>query len=121
MNSRPVSVNNGIVECLEKAKKSLPDDFHHQMGWALKALQNAFFQLLHAESLEAGIIDTVRQGGDTDTNGCIAGALLGSVHGDVAIPDRWVATLLDCRSPRASEYHCNDLSQLAHNLLKGTT
>ena len=29
------------------------------MGWILIALQNAFYQLLHAPSLEEGVVDTV--------------------------------------------------------------
>jgi len=55
----------------------------------LLALQNAFYQLLHASSLERGVVDTVRAGGDTDTNAAIAGALLGAVHGRDVIPQQW--------------------------------
>ena len=47
----------------------------------LVALRNAFHQLLHADSFEAGVVNTVSQGGDTDTNGAIAGALLGRREG----------------------------------------
>ncbi len=32
------------------------------------------FELLHAESVEAGVVASVRRGGDTDTNAAIAGA-----------------------------------------------
>ena len=42
----------------------------------LIALQNAFFELLHAASLEEAVVRTVRRGGDTDTNAAICGALL---------------------------------------------
>lgn len=41
------------------------------------AFQNAFFRLLHSSTLECGIVESVRAGGDTDTNAAIAGALLG--------------------------------------------
>jgi ADP-ribosylglycohydrolase len=58
------------------------------MGWVLIALQNAFWQLLHAATLEEGVIDTISRGGDTDTTAAIAGALLGAVHGRQAIPPR---------------------------------
>ncbi len=63
----------------------------------LVALQNAFYQLLHADSLEEGVVDTVMAGGDTDTNACIAGALLGACHGLEAIPERWREAILACR------------------------
>jgi dihydroxyacetone kinase-like predicted kinase len=38
------------------------------MGWVLIAFQNALWQMLHAPSFEEGVVDTVMQGGDTDTN-----------------------------------------------------
>ena len=63
----------------------------------LTAFQNALFQLLHAESLEAGVIDTVMRGGDTDTNAAICGALLGAVYGREAVPSRWANRVLTCR------------------------
>ena len=66
-------------------------------GWVLIALQNAFHELLHAPSLEAGVVATVRRGGDTDTNAAIAGALLGAVHGRDAVPAQWRSMVLSCR------------------------
>ena len=53
--------------------------------------------MLHAESFEAGVIDTVMRGGDTDTNGAIAGALLGAMYGRDAVPDQWQKAILNCQ------------------------
>jgi len=39
----------------------------------------------------------VGQGGDTDINGAICGALLGAVLGREAIPMRWRNAVLTCR------------------------
>jgi ADP-ribosylglycohydrolase len=86
-----------VLEALEKARLQPPSDFVHHMGWVLLALQNAFYRLLHASSLEEGVVDTVRAGGDTDTNGCIAGALLGAAYGIRAIPEQWRLAVLCCR------------------------
>ena len=69
-------------------------------GWVLIALRNAFYELLHAPTLEAGIVQTVHRGGDTDTNACIAGALLGAVHGRGAVPAEWRRRVLSCRPVR---------------------
>ena len=69
-------------------------------GWVLIAFRNALWQLLHADSLEQGVIDTVMRGGDSDTNAAIAGALLGAVHGLGAIPKQWADSVLNCR-PKA--------------------
>ena len=88
----------GVVQTrLETAASAPPEDFFHQQGWVLTAFQNAFWQLLHAPDLGAGVRDTVRRGGDTDTNAAIAGALLGAVHGVEALPEQWLRAILDCR------------------------
>jgi ADP-ribosylglycohydrolase/fructose-1,6-bisphosphatase/inositol monophosphatase family enzyme len=86
-----------VFAALEQARHSPPPDYVTHMGWVLIALQNAFYQLLHAPSLEEGIVDTIRRGGDTDTTAAISGALLGAVHGRTAIPTRWLSALQSCR------------------------
>ncbi len=86
-----------VVDALVNAASTPPEDFAAQMGWVLIALQNAFWQLLHAGSLEEGIVATVMSGGDTDTNAAIAGALLGSVYGRQGVPLQWLDRILTCR------------------------
>jgi ADP-ribosylglycohydrolase len=115
------------MESLRAAAVSPPVEFTaSKSGWVLVAFQNAFFRLLHAASLEKGIVDTVRCGGDTDTNAAIAGALLGAVHGCHTIPQRWIGRILACRPiqgpsdvhrPRPAEYWPVDALPLAENLL----
>jgi ADP-ribosylglycohydrolase len=116
-----------VRTALETARDSAPADYLTQQGWVLIAVQNAFYQLLHAPSLEQGVIDTVMRGGDTDTTAAIAGALLGSVHGRAAIPERWSAAILSCRPepgskrtrhPRPPEFWPNDAHELAESLLR---
>jgi ADP-ribosyl-[dinitrogen reductase] hydrolase len=86
-----------VLDTLRAASTHRPASYFSQMGWVRTALQNAFYQLLHAPTLAEGVIDTVRSGGDTDTNGAIAGALLGAVHGADAIPTQWRDRVLCCR------------------------
>jgi len=101
-----------------------PADFFTKQGSALVALQNAFYALFH-ESLEEGLVRTVGQGGDTDTNAAIAGALLGAAQGREAVPPRWILPVLACRPmaecgalrPRPSEYWPDDVLELAEALL----
>ncbi len=119
-----------VLEALERARYEPPDHLDEDnQGWVLIALQNAFYRLLHAENLEEGIVDTVQEGGDTDTNAAIAGALLGAVHGRAAMPQRWVDVLLACRPswptipgkhhhPRPEEYWPVDALELAETLLR---
>ena len=63
------------------------------MGYTLKAMQVALWCAWEAK---------VSAGGDTDTNGAVAGAVLGARFGSGAIPSRWkerVATLRAGRVP----------------------
>ena len=102
-----------------------PADYQHQMGWVLIALQNAFYHLMAGSDVEQALIETVGCGGDTDTNGAIAGALLGAADGRMALPAAWVAMVLTCRPdpglhphrPRPDEYWPDDLVDLTEALL----
>jgi len=114
-----------VAEALREAAERPPEDCQTHQGWVLIALQNAFYQLLHAASLEEGVVQTVMAGGDTDTNAAIAGALLGAVHGREAIPPQWLRSILSCRPlpksgtshPRPIEFWPVDGMRLAETLL----
>jgi len=117
-------VESPLLEALRQAG-SAPPAFDQNSGWVLIAFQNAFYRLLHAESLEEAIVETVMEGGDTDTNAAIAGALLGAVHGREAIPHQWRQMVLSCRPhaavgaehPRPYCFWPVDLTNLAEVLL----
>jgi len=115
-----------VRDALHQAKAGIAvTEFQHEMGWALIALHNAFFHLAAGSSVEEALIRTVGEGGDTDTNAAIAGALLGSAQGRAAFPARWVLPVLTCRPdaglrggrPRPEEYWPDDLVDLAEALL----
>jgi len=115
-----------VYKTLQKSADSLPDDFSFKSGWVLLALQNAFYRLLHAGDTEQGIIETVNEGSDTDTNGAICDALLGAVYGVESIPDRWRRAVLNCRpsrdnpdawKPRPECFWPIDVLELAEELL----
>jgi ADP-ribosyl-[dinitrogen reductase] hydrolase len=94
-------MEDSVLQALAAAAKTRPETIIHQ-GWVLVAFQNAFYQLIHSNSFEDGVVDTVLQGGDNDTNAAIAGALLGAVHGREAIPHSWRSLVLSCRPDRAA-------------------
>ena len=95
-----MGVDDSLKETITAAADSPPDNFMRLQGWVLIAFRNALWQLLNTVSVEEGIVDTVMQGGDTDTNAAICGALLGAVYGREAVPNRWIETIQNCR-PRA--------------------
>jgi ADP-ribosylglycohydrolase len=107
-----------ILATLEAAASGPPADSVTSMGWVRIAFQHAFFQLRQAQPFETALLDVIGHGGDTDTNGCITGALLGAVAGESAIPERWRATVQACRPERPGAYHCHDLPELALQLAR---
>lgn len=84
-----------VLECLDAARDQSPP-FSPHIGYVLLALHNAFYQLLHTETFEEAVVSTVMVGGDTDTNGAIAGAMAGAVYGKANIPQEWAKTLEIC-------------------------
>jgi ADP-ribosylglycohydrolase len=91
-----LEVPNILRDSIAQAVESPPDDYITLQGWALIALQNSLWQLLHAPNFEEGVVDTVMRGGDTDTNAAICGALMGAVHGEEHIPRQWISKILNC-------------------------
>lgn len=76
-------------------------------GYVLTSLAIAVWAVCQPRPAEAVLSEVCNAGGDADTNGAIAGGLLGVRHGASAWPTRWVDTL-----QRAAE-----LRRLADDLL----
>ena len=122
--AREAGAEPAVVEALDHAAVSAPACEGDSQGWVLIALQNAFYELLHASTLEAGVVATVQRGGDTDTNAAVAGALLGAVHGRTAVPFQWRQMVMSChthpsvsRRPRPATYWPADVLEVAERLL----
>jgi ADP-ribosyl-[dinitrogen reductase] hydrolase len=64
-----------------------------QGAFALATLAMGMTAYFSSESFEEGLVWAVNCGGDTDTNGAVAGALLGARFGASAIPARWLDAL----------------------------
>jgi ADP-ribosylglycohydrolase len=121
-----VDLDPAVSLALHTSASARPESYK---GWVIASFQNAFYQLLHSNSFEEGVVDTVMQGGDTDTHGAIAGALLGAVYGREAIPFSWRSLVLSCRphqvtgaaNPRPWAFWPVDLLNLAELFLELTT
>ena len=61
-------------------------DESEALGYTLKALYAGMWSYYNASSFEAGIQTIIMEGGDADTNACIAGSLLGAKFGFNQIP-----------------------------------
>jgi ADP-ribosylglycohydrolase len=118
------SARDAMHRDLELAAKDDPELYgpeihlHRHQGFVRVAFRLAFWELLHAPSFEAALIDAVNRGGDADTNGAITGALLGARFGERGIRPTWRALVLDAlQEPSAPQglrevYHPRRLLEL---------
>jgi len=63
------------------------------IGFTLKAMQAGLWCLEYSGDFEESLVAVIQAGGDTDTNGAVAGAILGALHGASSIPDRWTTRI----------------------------
>jgi ADP-ribosylglycohydrolase len=110
-----------VRDWLTDAKDGKLPAFHPQAGFVRIAFIHAFFHLLHGSSYLEGLRSTIAGGGDTDTNACIVGGLLGALHGYSALPTPMVQTLLNCDTekgrPRPLWLQVNSALELADALV----
>lgn len=82
------------------------------------AFRIAFWELFHAPSFSAGLLDVANRGGAAGTNACVTGALLGAVYGERQIPAEWGERVLEALGPNSEStlwtvYHPRFLLNLA--------
>jgi ADP-ribosyl-[dinitrogen reductase] hydrolase len=88
--------SDDALAAIERGALKKPGDLNvdgEDRGYVLHTLAISFSALANATSVEDGLVQVVSRGGDTDTNACVAGALLGAKFGKSQVPDRWVAKL----------------------------
>jgi ADP-ribosyl-[dinitrogen reductase] hydrolase len=112
-----VALGGGVVD-LARLARAVPDETHDEgqtadairaaldgtpetmqldrepgTGYTLLAMKVGLWAATAGTDFEGSLVRVVSQGGDTDTNGAVAGAALGARFGAGAIPPRWVAAL----------------------------
>lgn len=117
---------DGLLADIVKRARNARPHYLERPDLVIICLQNALYQLVHAESFEEALVDTIHNGGDTDTNAAVCGALLGAVYGIETIPKRWLKKVLSCTPktgkrgvarPRPEEYWATDALDLAAKLV----
>ena len=97
------AVPEAVLEACSISNGITPADLvldGHDMGYTLKAMQVALWCADQAADFEEALVAVVSAGGDTDTNGAVAGAVLGARFGLNAIPSRWRRRLAEARQGR---------------------
>jgi ADP-ribosyl-[dinitrogen reductase] hydrolase len=75
------STMNEAAEWMENAINGDLPDAHPQAGYVRIAFTYAFYHLKQRSSFRVALSDTLARGGDTDTNACIVGGLMGAYRG----------------------------------------
>ena len=88
-----------VVEAIAAAPRRALDDIPiragNAIGYTVTCTAAAFWAVEQKAPLEATLLAVVNAAGDSDTNGAVAGALLGARDGMEAIPQRWLARIRD--------------------------
>ena len=73
--------------------ESLKLDDEKTMAYTYRTLSAALWVYFHAKDFETGLLAVVNEGGDADTNGAVACAILGAKFGYSSIPSYYVENL----------------------------
>jgi ADP-ribosyl-[dinitrogen reductase] hydrolase len=88
-----VEPRNTVLGYNLRAIPALRVDELRTTGYVMDTLQSALWAALYCDEFEEGVTLLVNRGGDADTVGAVAGALLGARFGVDAIPARWLEAL----------------------------
>ena len=109
-----------VLGWIRDAKNGVLPEFHPSAGFVRIGFTHAFYHLVQEHSYETSIAQTLSGGGDTDTNACIVGGLIGALHGGNSIPMLMQKRLLECNTqlgrPRPEWLHTTKLNELVSNL-----
>lgn len=64
-------------------------------GYTMRTMAAGLWAVWHAGGFADGLLPVINRGGDADTNGAVAGALLGARFGLGCLPRRWVSGLVN--------------------------
>lgn len=110
---------------LENAHLDMEIPYYPHTGFVKIAFTHAFRHLIKGTSFVDAIQETLLGGGDTDTNACIVGGLIGAACGAASIPKTMINPVLNYDSengvyPRPRFVHPRQVPQLVKSLLKLT-
>lgn len=95
--------NNEVNEWLQMAKQQQQVDYLVNIGFVKIAFIAAFQHLLLGSNYEQAIRQVLLRGGDTDTNACIVGGMIGAASGVRAIPSLMVQAMLQCKTAQGEQ------------------
>ncbi len=89
----PAEVGTAVRWVPPRTLENLALDDPNARGYTLKAMQVGLWALGQPPDFETALVQVIIAGGDTDTNGAVAGAAVGSRVGLSGLPERWLANI----------------------------
>ncbi|MEX2600516.1 MAG: ADP-ribosylglycohydrolase family protein, partial [Balneolaceae bacterium] len=89
----PVEEIKPYRRLLTRGFDKIPEESIQSSGYVVHTLEAAMWCFLTTDSYRAAVLKAVNLGGDTDTTGCVTGALAGLYYGEEAIPKEWLSVL----------------------------
>jgi ADP-ribosyl-[dinitrogen reductase] hydrolase len=81
---------NLFTRILKKEISDEPESSINSGGYVLDTLEASIWCILNTNSYSNAVLKAVNLGHDTDTTGCVTGALAGLLYGFDAIPKEWL-------------------------------
>ncbi|WP_036485298.1 ADP-ribosylglycohydrolase family protein [Myxosarcina sp. GI1] len=111
-----------VSSWLDDAANNRNVPYYPQAGFIKIAFTQAFRHLLLGSDYQTAIAETLLGGGDTDTNACIVGGLIGAACGAESIPQTMRDRILNCdtrqgKHPRPDFFHPKQIHSLIEKLL----
>ena len=90
------NANTEVRSWLDNAENNLNYPYYPEAGYVRIAFTHAFRLLLQGADYMTAMREILAGGGDTDTNACIVGGLIGAADGVDAIPASMAKAVIEC-------------------------
>ena len=111
-----------VISWLADARNGDLPAGHPNAGFVRIAFSHAMHHMLHETSFRNALYQVLSCGGDTDTNACIVGGLVGARVGIEGIPEHMTLSILECNTlvgrPRPDWLSTRDTKDIARELLE---
>lgn len=115
------NANDEVQQWLTDAQQNVAIPYTPQIGFVRIGFTHAFRHLVLGTDFVTALVETLAGGGDTDTNACIVGGLLGAADGADAIPYTMRQAVLHCDTtkgrPRPPFLHTQQVPNLVGKML----
>lgn len=117
-----VNANAEVCAWLNDAENNLVYPYYPQAGYIRIAFTHAFRLLIQGVDYMASMREVLAGGGDTDTNACIVGGLIGAADGSGGIPVAMMQAVIECdtsvgRHPRPDFLRSRHIPSLVTRLI----